>query len=89
MLEKLVSKYRKVDTRLIRTIGWGAPEEDRGFLRDWMKHSCDIQFENLSVKAPVDADGFLRFMFGDDYMTPPPVEQRKPKHTATCIEFES
>lgn len=87
-MEKLSNKYRGKDTKLIRTIGWGAPEENRGFLREWMKESCDIQFENLLVKAPVDTDGFLRFMFGDDYMTPPPEDQRKPKHTATDIKFE-
>ena len=44
-----------------------------------MLQSCDIQFEDLLVKAPVDYDGFLRFMFGKDYLTPPPKEHRKPK----------
>lgn len=87
-MERLSDKYANRDTRLIRTIGWGAPEENRGFLRDWMEKSCEIEFENLQVKVPVDADGYLRFMFGDDYMTPPPEEQRKPKHTATDINFE-
>ena len=85
--EVLVRKYQNKNTRLIRTLGWGAPEENKGFLRKWMLQSCDIQFENLLVKAPVDYDGFLRFMFGEDYLTPPPEEQRKPKHTATCIKF--
>ncbi|MCI8834446.1 MAG: LicD family protein [Ruminococcus sp.] len=87
-LERLSEKYKRKHTRLIRTIGWGAPEENRGFLRKWMEQSCNIEFEGLSVKAPVDSDGFLRFMFGEDYMTPPPKEQRKPKHTATYIRFE-
>lgn len=87
-MERLSDKYADRDTRLIRTIGWGAPEENRGFLRDWMEKSCEIEFENLQVKVPVDMDGYLRFMFGDDYMTPPPEEQRKPKHTATDIDFE-
>lgn len=85
--ETLVRKYRNKNTRLIRTLGWGAPEENKGFLRKWMLQSCDIQFEDLLVKAPVDYDGFLRFMFGKDYLTPPPKEQRKPKHTATYIKF--
>lgn len=87
-MEKLSKKYAGRETRLIRTIGWGAPEENRGFLRKWMKESCDIEFEKLLVKAPVDADGYLRFMFGDNYMMPPPEEQRRPKHTATEIKFE-
>jgi lipopolysaccharide cholinephosphotransferase len=87
-LERLSNKYKGKNTRLIRTIGWGGSEEDRGFLRRWMRQSCDIKFEDILVKAPVDSDGFLRFMFGDDYMTPPPKSQRKPKHTATLIKFE-
>lgn len=87
-LERLSRKYKGKKTRLIRTLGWGAPEENRGFLREWMEKSCDIEFENLVVKAPVDSDGFLRFMFGDDYMQLPPKNKRKPKHTATYIKFE-
>lgn len=86
-MERLSDKYAGRDTRLIRTIGWGAPEENKGFLREWMEKSCEIEFEDLRVKAPVDADGYLRFMFGDDYMTPPPEELRKPKHIATDIKF--
>lgn len=85
--ERMAYQYAGKKTKLIRTPGWGAPEENRGFLRAWMDHSCDIVFENLQVKAPADADGFLRFMFGDDYMALPPEERRKPKHTATCIKF--
>lgn len=85
--ERLAYQYAKKNTRLIRTPGWGAPEENRGFLREWMDNSCEIVFEGLTVKAPADADGFLRFMFGNDYMTLPPEADRKPKHTATHIEF--
>lgn len=88
-MERLSEKYRGKSTKLIRTIGWGGKEENRGFLREWMLISCDIQFEGLQVKAPVDAKGFLKFMFGDDYMTLPPECERKPKHTATYITFNS
>lgn len=87
-MERLAAKYRGKNTKLIRTIGWGAKEENKGFLREWMLTYCDRQFEDLLVKAPVDADGFLKFMFGDDYMTPPPKRERRPKHTATYIAYE-
>ena len=86
--ERLAYQYAKKKTRLIRTPGWGAPEENKGFLRKWMDESCEIEFENVLVKAPVDTDGFLRFMFGKDYMKLPPKTERKPKHTATCIKFK-
>lgn len=87
--DRLAYQYAGKKTRLVRTTGWGAPEENKGFLREWMDSSCEVVFENLVVKAPSDADGFLRFMFGNDYMTLPPESERKPKHTAVCIEFES
>ncbi len=86
--ERLANQYKGKKTRLIRTLGWGAPEENKGFLREWMEQSCEIEFETVMVKAPIDTKGFLTFMFGEDYMTPPPEEERKPKHTATYIKFE-
>ena len=85
--ERLANQYKGKKTRLIRTLGWGAPEENKGFLREWMLIYCDMQFEGLLVKTPVDADGFLKFMFGDDYMVLPPESERRPKHTATFIAY--
>lgn len=52
-----------------------------------MQESCDLDFESMKVKAPVKYKDFLTFMFGEDYMTLPPVEKRVPKHTATIIDF--
>lgn len=86
-MERLSEKYKGKNTKLIRTIGWGAKEENKGFLREWMLTYCDMQFEGLLVKTPVDADGFLRFMFGNDYMVLPPESERRPKHTATYIAY--
>jgi phosphorylcholine metabolism protein LicD len=36
----------------------------------------DIDFANLKVPAPADSHAYLRTAFGDDYMTPPPLDQR-------------
>lgn len=85
--ERLIKKYENKDTRLIRTLGWGAPEENKGFLREWMNHSCEITFENLIVKVPLEYDNVLKFMYGENYMIPVPKEQRRPKHVATYIDF--
>lgn len=85
--ERLVDHYRGKKTRLVRTLGWGAPEENRGFLRRWLEEEREVEFEKEQFPAPVDYDGFLKFMFGNDYMTPPPEKERIPKHTATEIDF--
>ncbi len=85
--ERLTEKYRGKETRLVRTLGWGAPEENRGFLRKWLREEREVEFEGSRFPAPIDYDGFLTFMFGNDYMTPPPKEKQVPKHTAVEICF--
>lgn len=87
LFQILIERYREKDTSLIRTLGWNGPEENWGFQRSWMLESCDLEFESMKVKAPVRYKDFLTFMFGEDYMTLPPIEKRIPKHTATVIDF--
>lgn len=88
LFDYLIEKYRDKETKLVRTLGWNGKEENKGFLREWFYESCELPFETIQIKAPVDYDGFLTFMFGKDYMVPPPEEKRVPKHTATYIKFE-
>ena len=87
--ERLTDLYRGKETKLVRTLGWNGPEENIGFKRQWMTESMDMIFEDMKVRVPVDYDGHLTHMFGKDYMTPPPPERRKPKHTAVEIKFDS
>lgn len=85
--ERLSDNYRGKEAKLVRILGWGAPEESKGFLREWFTETTEIQFEGMNFPAPKDYDGFLTLMFGKDYMTPPPMAERKPKHTAVNIKF--
>ena len=41
----------------------------------------------METKIVFDLDGTLYNLYGDDYMTPPPADKRKPQHLATLIEF--
>ncbi len=84
----LIDKYRNRNTNLIRTLGWNGPEENIGFKRKWMLESCELEFEDMKIMAPVAYKDFLTFMFGENYMTPPPKNKRIPKHTAIEIRFE-
>lgn len=86
-MEHLVKKYRKKSTELVRCFGWGSKEETEGFRKKWLLETKDIQFEGLTVKAPLDTQGFLEYSFGKDFMTPPPESERIPRHLATEIVF--
>lgn len=36
-----------------------------------------VDFENVRLKVPADNDAYLKIQFGNDYMTPPPIEKRQ------------
>lgn len=86
-MQYLSHKYKDSDATKVRCFGWGSKEETGGFLKRWNLETQDILFEGLSVRGPKDLDGFLKYSFGDDYMQYPPIEKRKPAHTADYISF--
>ncbi len=88
MFEHMVEQYKNHDSKLVRTLGWNGPEENLGFQRSWMKESCELDFEDMKVFVPVAYKDFCKFMFGDDYMIPPPKDKQVPKHTAIQVTFE-
>jgi lipopolysaccharide cholinephosphotransferase len=45
-----------------------------------VKKYLDINFNNKSFQIFSDYDNFLKNIYGDNYMQPPPVEKRIPKH---------
>ena len=45
-----------------------------------MENLTPIPFEGLSVLVPKNADELLTKLYGPDYMTPPPEDQRVPLH---------
>ena len=85
--DRLAYKYAKQETKYVRTPGWHWKQESDGYLRSWLTEYTEIQFEDMVAYAPKDMEGFLKYMYGADYMTPPPIDKRKPQHPATHIEF--
>ena len=75
---KLQSKYPYSESRLVST------NVDNGSQREVVQKvlfekDVDIQFENIPSKTFGCYKEYLESYYGD-YMTPPPVEQQKPKH---------
>ena len=87
IFEKLSKKYNDKGFSKVRIQGWGDPVDTAGFKKEWFIDTDKIWFEDAWFTCPKDTEGFLEHSFGKDYMTLPPEESRKPRHTATSISF--
>ena len=61
------------------------PNREWGYLRKWYSGKEDILFEGFTFPGVTDADGYLRFKFGD-YMVPPPENLRK-THPVSVLQL--
>lgn len=56
--------------------------------REYYTRLKKIEFEGYSFLAPEDTDGWLRAVYGADYMQLPPLAKRKGKATASYVDLK-
>lgn len=54
--------------------------------KSWYGKGAELEFEGLKVMGPKEWDKWLTQVYGD-YMTMPPIDQRKPHHYSDAIDF--
>lgn len=77
IVEKLGNDYNESNCDKVGCIGWHAAKDVNGFKKEYFTELTELEFEGKMFLAPKDWDGFLRYSFGEDYMTPPPKEMQK------------
>ncbi len=84
------------DGRRVRALmyrPWGRMNKENGvpdwygLLKSWHLDVVDYEFEDTVLMGSRDYDAHLRYMYGKDYMTPLPPEQRVAKSPCSTAEF--
>lgn len=63
-------------SKRVRSYGYHGHYETEGYDKRWFTKLTEIEFEGGTYYAPADFDGYLTFVYGADYMTPPPESER-------------
>lgn len=76
-IEYLLRKSLDSDhAKRVRSYGYHGRYETEGYDKRWFTELTELEFEGGTYYAPADWDGYLTFVYGADYMTPPPVSER-------------
>ncbi|MBE6404408.1 MAG: LicD family protein [Lentisphaerae bacterium] len=83
MLDLWVKKYPTTGCKFVRVGSLDArfQRKEYCFLREIFDDSEVVLFETITVPVPKKWDAALRTLYGDSYMTPPPVEKRVSEHS--------
>lgn len=78
-LTHIYKKNNRKPTELVMHMTFPIPgKKDIGYPAEWFNTYTDIMFEEeYTFRIISDYDTYLRFLYGNDYMTPPPVDKRE------------
>ncbi|MEY8333932.1 LicD family protein [Lachnospiraceae bacterium 47-T17] len=82
----MIRSANRKKTRMVRILTFPAPNSEYGYYRCWYETGADTVFEGITFRGIRDYDSYLSFKFGD-YMELPPMEQQKPKHASTQVDY--
>lgn len=82
---KYIKKRNRKYTDWVKCLTFPAINSKHGYKREWYEDVTDIEFEGHTFLASRKRDEYLRFLYGNDYMTPPDSSKRK-THEASYVE---
>lgn len=74
--DRFKDKYNRNPTKFVRILTFPTPNELYGYYVEWYQNSAEFEFEGFKFMGIKEYDQYLSFKFGD-YMTLPPVDERK------------
>lgn len=87
--EKRMTQYKTEDCNKVCELCAGPRIMKNEYPKELFENTVDITFEGCRFKAMEGYDKYLKIAFGDDYMTPPPVEQQVVSHDLAYIDFDT
>lgn len=86
MIEKEISKHDFEEYNSCYS-AFGFYDEKDIFNTKWFKGYTEMLFEGVMIRIPIGYDDLLTQIYGD-YMTPPPVDKRIPRHKPYYINLK-
>ena len=83
---RLINKCPK-NSKYVRILMFPCPNRTYGYERRFYSERKDYVFEGVTFSGIKDAEGYLRFKFGDYHSYPPVAERIKKQHPVTAIKF--
>jgi len=82
VLRRMTDRIKQDNERLSDAF-IGVPWEETFYPREILEGRCELEFENHFVSAPAQWDAVLTALYGKDYMTPIPPDERD-SHGLIC-----